>query len=130
MASKIKSVEIATEWWVNKISNPTLFSNGTSDGIGIAFKLARNASSKLSEQQIVNFKEELSSSIERKLETEGYCCLNTDYSPEGLLADVAKKAHISDSVFPWKTRMEVAKEYVKLKDGYGKKLEMIYIKKR
>ena len=134
MASKIKSVEVATEWWANKISNPTLFSNGANDRANerariFAFILAKDTSSELSKQKIVNFKEELSNSIESDIETRGYCYLSTDYAPKGKLAAVAEKTHIRGSVFPWKTNMEVPEEYVKASDGNGKKYEMIYSKK-
>lgn len=134
MASKIKSVEIATDWWINKISNPTMFSNGANDrGSEIAgmfaFMLARNTSSELSKQQIANFKEDLSTTIEDDIKAKGYCELSTDYAPEGTLAEVAERTEISNSVFPWKTNMEVTFDYVKVSDGYGKSYETIYKKR-
>lgn len=131
MQSKIKSIEIASDWWTKKISNPTgSFSNGESDDFfeQMSLNLAKEASSKLSQQQIANFKDELGTAIESEIERRGLCYLQTDYAPVGKLAEVANKSDIPRETFPIKTNMKVTKESVEVSNGYRKAYEKIYQK--
>lgn len=131
MESKIKSIEIAADWWAKKISNPTgSFSNGTNADFFelMALKTAKEASSRLSQQQIANFKEELSTAVESEIEKRGLCYLQTDYAPAGKLAEVANNTDIPRETFPIKTNMRVTKESVEVSDGYRKPYEKIYQK--
>lgn len=64
MISNLESVQVAIEWWINKISHPKMFSNGDESDINqsaafLASMLDYEMSRELTLEQIEIFKESL-----------------------------------------------------------------------
>lgn len=131
MNDELKSVITATEWWVDKISHPTSFDNGSNSRDGemaslFAIMLASKSRANLRDDQIDNFRNVLKESIQKEIESHGVCSLTVDYGPEGVLGQVAVDTNVDGSLFPWKTHMSVTKDEVKVSEGYGKEYKTIY----
>lgn len=128
---KYKSINVATNWWTEKITTPTAFNNGDNSRAGdmatmLALMLASQNRSNLSDKQVEDFKQLLGNAIEKQLDTRGYCSLEVDYEPEGILYEVAAETEIDSSLFPWKTTMKITKNEVKVSEGYGSEYQVIY----
>lgn len=121
MKSKVKSIEIATEWWVDKIKNPTRdfflskTKNETIKAAGnIAFILAKEESKKLSKKKIKNFQKNLSEYIQEEIQNNGICRLETKVYPTDSLNEIATSTGIVEDLFPWETKMIITDEKVEV----------------
>lgn len=128
---KLQSVEVAVEWWANKIQTPTVYDNGDTSKTGamtslLASMLASNARNGLNSEQIQKFKEILSNLIYQEIENYGFSTLTVDYQPQGILGEAAMVSQIDESLFPWKTNMSIYTEQVVVSEGYRKEYETIY----
>lgn len=93
--------------------------------------------SDISDQQLLIFKCVLTKMIEnelQKIEKNPYqydktLYLDVDYSPSYPLGEAAKLAHISDSVFPFKTCVKVTGQSVSML-GYGGEELFVYDSKK
>lgn len=128
---KYKSADVATNFWATKISQPATFDNGDYSLAGLKTSMlaytmlgGQNRPS-LSEEQIDNFKQLLSNTIEEQLDARGFCSLEVDYEPQGILYQVADEAGIDRSLFPWKTMMDITEYYVKVSE-LGREYQFIY----
>ena len=139
MNSKVKSIEIATEWWVDRITNPTrefFTSKKKNDSIttagNIAFILAQEESKKLSKKQIEKFHKNLSEYIQEELQDNGICKLETKLYPTNTLNKAALSAGIEEDLFPWETTMTITNEQVEVLNVIGgwKRLHPIKVKDR
>ena len=83
---------------------------------------------KLNSQQIKDFTEKLSKSLEKKLKILGVFSFGVDFNPSLILADAIKKAGIKNLTLPRKTRMCVTHNKVSVSSGYGKKPKTIFEK--
>ena len=138
MNSKVKSIEIATEWWVDRITNPTrefFTSKKKNDSIttagNIAFILAQEESKKLSKKQIEKFHKNLSEYIQEELQDNGICKLETKLYPTNTLNKAALSAGIEEDLFPWETTMTITNEQVEVLNVIGgwKRLHPIKVKR-
>lgn len=123
---------VAAEWWTNAIANPTpnSFCNGdrTSDSsfmmMVVGHMLAeQNAASP---EQIEAFRELLTKRIEVELENRSRVELDCDYGPCRLLGEAAEEVGIDMHLFPFKRRMHITSDSVKVKDGYDADWVTIY----
>lgn len=127
----MESAKIASNWWAEKIQKPTIYDNGDRSKIGdmstlFAFLLASNNRTGLSEESVELFKKTLENLIVTEIELFGSALVMVDYHPEGILREAASTAQINDSLFPWKTMMNVTEEEVKVSEGYGQRAVTIY----
>ena len=134
MVSNLESVQVAIEWWVNKISHPKMFSNGDESDINqfaafLASMFAYKMSRELTLEQIEIFKESLDEKISSEIVDKGFCVLRTDYEPQDVLAQAAASAGIDSALFPWKTYMNVTENSVKVRSAYGADSETIFSSK-
>lgn len=113
-------------WWSEKIQQPLNQNNGdTSPNGPMAFALsnlvAGNAQKELTPDKIKVFEGALTEELMNIKDAGFYAkTLDVDYHPNKMLADSAKKAEISDSVFPCKTWTRINNEnQVEVSMGYG-----------
>lgn len=130
MEAKLKSIEITTEWWADKIKGSRQFNNNNRNITNLMINsLAPNFINKdqtrLTASKINNFKEYLNHFIESEIEEYGRCDLMTSYGPLGILSKAANQSQITKSLFPRKTNMIVTKDKVMVAEGYGN-YETIY----
>ena len=73
------------------------------------------------------FKELLKDAIEEDLNNYGISHLKVDYQPEGHLSEIGQKCGFDEfSSFPWKHRMEVTEDSIRVVEGYGMPSKVIY----
>lgn len=119
---KEKLIDIAVNWWADKLKKPH-HDNGDNSQAGImAMIMADMASSKISDEQIEVFKKELKTRIEEQyqdIEEIRDIWLGCDYAPMKILSVPAEIAGINLMNFPFKTDMRITKGCVEVSDGYA-----------
>lgn len=124
--TKEQAINIAVEWWANKVKAKIPHSNGD-NGLSSIFAclLADDGMQDTTDEQLDIFKRELRSRIEADLYNRwGEVYLGVDYHPTPNLRESAKVAGINVLNFPFKTDMYIKwdnnDEYeVYVHDGYG-----------
>ncbi len=130
MEAKLRSIEVTTEWWVDKIQGSVQFNGGNRNITNIMInsltsEFLKKNQTRLTASKISNFKEYLKNFIESEIEEYGRCDLMTSYGPLGILSKAANQSQITKSLFPRKTNMIVTKDKVMVAEGYGN-YETIY----
>jgi len=108
----------AASWWTSKIGDN--HDNGEKDPSNIlAMALADMISIKNrpGSEQIGQFEMDLSTELMNLKEDS--IIIDCDYSPDPILARVAKRYNIPLLSFPFKTSMRIENDVVTVKDGYG-----------
>lgn len=131
--TKEQAINIAVEWWANKLSSKAPHSNGDNGFASVmACLLADSGMECVSDEKIDIFKKELTSQIENEMPnrwSEVY--LGVDYNPSVNLRESAKKAGISEFNFPFKTDLHIRWEddnySVYVYDGYGSPREFLTV---
>lgn len=130
--TKEQAINIAVDWWADKLKAKAPHSNGANELPSIlACLLVDDAMKDTSDNQLDIFKRELKSRIESDLNNrwrEVY--LGVDYHPTTNLRESAELAGISVFNFPYKTDMYIKwnnnEEYeVYVHDGYGAQREFL-----
>ena len=132
---KFESIEVATNWWIQKIQTPSVYYNGDASAASeiesfITFLVTHYYRKLLNQEQIDIFKEILSNLIQKEIEEKGFCHLDVDDKPYGILEKARSASKINKILFPWKTKMQVYQDKVILMqaEGYGRKIDTIYLK--
>lgn len=120
---------IASNWWSSIISKPKCKPTNNIQQT-IIKALAETAITNINEQDLSNFNEELKQYIFQRLKDQEdlypYMILGCDYGPDTTLKGFADKNNISELCFPWKTVMEIGKNYCGVACGYGAPKEVLY----
>lgn len=107
--TKEQAINVAVEWWANKLSAKAPHSNGANELPSIlACLLADDGMEDTSNEQLDIFKRELRTRIENEMDNrwrEVY--LGVDYHPSMNLRESAKVAGISEFNFPYKTDLYI-----------------------
>lgn len=122
--TKEQAINIAVEWWANKLYSKVPHSNGDNSFASVmACLLADSGMENVTDEKIDIFKKELTSQIEHEMPnrwSEVY--LGVDYNPSVNLRESAKKAGINVLNFPFKTDLYIHWEgdnySVYVHDGY------------
>jgi len=116
-----KQIEVAVNWWAEKIVVPKFDNGDNSPTGGVTVALALMASTRVSEDKIGPFKEAL---IEG-LKTNPFAMqgIHVDYGPCEILHDAMVKADIPTNNAPWKTNMSFHDGGVRVSYGYGQPWE-------
>lgn len=117
-----RNLEIATNWWADKISGNVRHDNGALNEISslMACALADMGTKSVTEKQLTDFKKALASEIIEMLRLYGRADLCCDYGPGKSLKDAAQKAGIPLMIFPFKTSMLInGTGDIIVRDGYG-----------
>lgn len=126
-----EAIEFAAEWWANslrKLPNKDYGDTGKTAEKVIFATLLHAAENFPSEDALVAFKVALIEAIQAEQVWGGHLTVNTDYFPEGCLADAAKIAGINALSFSMKTRMHIYPNAVHLKAGIDSDWEIIWQK--
>lgn len=123
--TKEQAINVAVEWWANKLKAKTSHSNGDNGMASIlACILADSMMNNITDEQLDIFKTELRSRIEADMYNryrEVY--LGCDYHPTTILRESAEKASIDEMNFPFKTDLYIKwtddNYSVYIYDGYG-----------
>ena len=123
---KERVIEVAVNWWADKISNRHRHSNGDNSEASVRACLLADIGYKvLTDEQIETFKRELTTLLteeyEERFEKLHLTCtidIGCDYGPCVMLDKAARIAGINVLNFPFKTYMSIAKDSVKVSDGY------------
>ena len=122
--------EAAAQWWVNKIENVTTshYEPEVNSELGAllmvkAFEVVNNLSD--SYRDDVKFEIDLAQIIKAKVEKEGILILEVDYAPDSILEEIAVRNGVNTLVFPWKTKMYITEEKVRV-TKFGKDTEVLY----
>lgn len=123
METKLKSVEVTTEWWVDKIQGSVQF-NSSNRNINVMINpltstILKKEQNRLTASKISAFKKYLNNFIESEIKEYGRCDLMTGYGPLGILSKVANETQITKTLFPRKTNMIITKDKVMVAEGYG-----------
>ena len=119
-----KVIEVAVNWWADKIGNKYRHSNGDNSPASVmACLMADMSHKKPTPEQIDTFKSELKKRIEEeyaKIENREYgrIWLSCDYAPCKTLYEAAIIAGVNELNFPFKTNMCITKGEVTVSDGY------------
>lgn len=119
-------IEVAVNWWADKISKRHHHDNGDNSNASIMACLMADISYKpVTQEQLEIFKNELRKQLENEYEKieKGYCrdiLLMCDYNPCFMLAIPANNAGISNMNFPFKSSMVIEDGTIKISDGYCK----------
>ena len=130
--ANLKLATIAAKWWTNAIAFPTInsFSNGDpSDNRASLLMLLGYVNAKThyaSNFQLANFRNILSKRIDEELSKTENLELDCEYDPCFILDEVAMEAGINNAVFPYKTKMSITPDSVKVQKGYNAKWTTIY----
>ena len=125
----LPSVETAINWWINQITGPKIGGSiGNDFNSIIAMTIANHIFSQTSvdEIQIAKFRELLSKSLMDELSKGIEPNLVTDYGPGGILANAMKESNISEIKVPFKTKMVVGINSVKVSAGYQAEYKEIF----
>lgn len=113
------NAKIAAEWWGSAIRNPKFDAGADSPALAMAEAIARGNVSVLLDEQVQTFVNYLQTYISDMLPWDSRVDIVTDYGPDALLSRAALLADIPVSNFPWKTRMVITADNVKVAYGYG-----------
>ena len=125
----LPSVETAINWWINQFTGSRL---GGSIGDDFNFVLAMAmadqvfSQTSVNETQVAAFRESLSKALMDKLSKGIEPVLDVDYGPSGILDDAMVESGISGNKAPFKTRMVVGVNNVRVSAGYRAKYEEIF----
>ncbi len=125
----LPSVETAINWWINQFTGSRLGGSiGDDFNSVLAMTMADQVFSQTSvnETQVAAFRESLSKALMDELSKGIEPDLDVDYGPRGILADAMVESRISGSEAPFKTRMVVGVNSVRVSAGYGAKYEEIF----
>ena len=113
----------AAKWWTDFLRNGAPLDNGDQSLTGaLTMLLALEAQAAIAEsitpEQIDKFESELSTLI---MGNELGCSLGVDYHPGPFLRQAARQAEINldGPMLPWKTRMQISGDTIKVSQGYG-----------
>lgn len=122
--------EVAASWWAEKIEDVTTshYKPEVNSEIGVlvmvkAFEVANNLNDFF--RNDAEFESDLAQIIKAKVEKEGVLILEVDYTPDSILEEVAVRNGVNTLVFPWKTKMYITEEKVRV-TKFGKDTEVIY----
>ena len=110
----------AAQWWREKIAAGEHHNNGAND---MANELAMMMADMLaikntpSADQLSQFEMDLAGEL-MSLDMNNVS-IHCDYHPDPILAKVANKNNISDTVFPYKTGMTISGDDIEVSEGYG-----------
>ena len=124
-----EAAEVAARWWAERIVGNTRHDNGdTNLSRAFAMLMADAGQETLSRAQIETFEAAVIRGIE-EFPHQDLVGLHCDYGPGGILHDAAEEAGINELNFPFKTNMFVAKDRVRVSDGYAHPWETIWEKR-
>ncbi len=122
------NLEIATNWWADKISGNVRHDNGALNEApsAMACLFADMCAKPIMEEQKEMFKKTLEEKIIEQLSSRGRIDLYCDYGPDLYLREAAEKANIPTTNFPFKTGMYIERNGdIRVKEGYGRSYESI-----
>lgn len=125
----LPSVETAVNWWINQLTGSRLGGSVGSDfNSHLAMVMADQVFSQTSinETQVAKFRDSLSKSLMDKLSKGMEPELKVDYEPSEILADAMVESGINVSKAPFKTRMVVGLNSVRVSTGYGANYKEIF----
>ena len=117
-----ENINIAVEWWANKIKTFYPHSNGSNEE---ASKLSCLFADQIalkhmpSMNKIEKFKSCLYEYIIKEAKKVNKIYLSCDYGPGSLLSEAADDADINYNVFPYKVNMIITEKEVRVSDGYS-----------
>lgn len=117
----------AAEWWVNAIDTPS-FNADISGTPGLMIKKAADIlveGKKDTKESIEKFKQLLKKRIVGELVKRDRLSLDVDYNPCNMLSICANEAELS-AIFPLKTNMTITRSEVRVSEGYGGPIQIIY----
>ena len=123
--------KVAAKWWADKLRNPNLSSFNMGDdssvgGFAMILGMMNTMNRQASNENLGNFERELAELIKERVESRGAMYLDCDYYPGYELSNLASKHNIDSNLFPWKTKMHISSEEVKVSCGYGMPYVTIY----
>jgi hypothetical protein len=124
-----EAIEVAAEWWTNslrKLPNKDYGDKSKAAETTMLMALVNAAENLSSEAKLADFKAALVEAIQHEQVWGEYLTVNTDYFPEGCLADAAKIAGISELSFSMKTWMHIYPNEVHLMAGINSDWETIW----
>ena len=123
---KTEIAQKAAKWWADHLRHGSKFDNGDDSETGaitmmMSVLLNRSRLEQRPADDANKFENALSSQL-LALGEKKYLCFGVDYGPDYFLCQAADKAGIElgMSDLPWKTRMWIREDVVKVAEGYGK----------
>lgn len=126
-----EEIKTAVEWWKQQLSELPAHDAGDS-ALNMVLLLSEADNAPNKPEYIEAFGETLTRLLQTSVEQQKaqplgdspYLFLATDYSPEKLLLDAAREAHVHG--FPVKTWMNISPGKVIVSKGYGRKPVRLY----
>lgn len=125
----LPSVETAINWWINQFTGSRLGGSIGDDFNSVLAMTMNNqifSQTSVNESQVAAFRESLSKALMDKLSKGIEPDLDVDYGPSRILADAMVASGISGNKAPFKTRMVVGVNSVRVSAGYRAKYEEIF----
>jgi hypothetical protein len=123
-------VKVATEWWANAITSPTL-DNKCDDILQFLAQISARDMKNYSEEDIITFKKVLADEIIKTMNEWGECRLSVDYNPCLELAAAGKLIGVNSMIgYPWKTIMNISKEKVEVAVGVASSFNTLWEKEK
>lgn len=125
----LPSVETAINWWIKQFTGSRLGGSVGDDFNSILIMAMADqvfSQASVNETQVGVFRESLSKALMDELSKGIEPSLDVNYGPSGMLADAMAKSGIEGSKAPFKTRMVVGVNSVRVSAGYGAKSEEIF----
>ena len=126
---KDELIEIAVNWWVEKITSFAPHDNGALNekASSMACMMANLGALRFApkDDQVEKFKNSLMARIKEESLTRSKIDLYCDYGPGYILSDAAEDARINVLLFPFKTGMYITEKEVKVSNGYGQQYVVI-----
>ncbi|MBQ9795853.1 MAG: hypothetical protein IJW36_02710 [Clostridia bacterium] len=119
----IKASEVAARWWANFLGTAKQNNGDDLASLLLGWVSVTNAPNL---ETVEKFYETLKNELIQRFEFSDSIILSTDYGPEGILAQVAKKFEISGYAFPCKTVMYISDCTVSVRSGYQAKEKLLY----
>jgi len=129
--SKEEVVKVAVDWWIGKLSGVPQWDNaslGAEEDLMVSLLASLKGLPKEEDApKMRKFACDLYDLLMAE-DTDSYygVMLSTDYGPEGLLYRASESSGIDTMRFPFKTRMVVKTDEVKVASGYGADYVVIY----
>lgn len=123
-----EQIEIGASWWISKIYNPSFDYGMEEIKVDVIAKWLETAIGRSKEKRVHIFEQNLKNRMKLLLLARVGFTLYTDWRPEGELAFIIKESGLM-ATFPTKTKMNISKEEISVKEGSSANFEIIYSKK-
>lgn len=122
--------EVAADWWVEKLQNPTFdLGDGSECATILATTIRKRRPSQLTPETLDSFKHVLADKINQHLADQGHHLkIGVDYHPDSILRECAEESGLIVDELEWspKTQMLIETNQVSVFAGYGAEEKVIW----